>query len=174
MNTKQYVIGVDYGTDSVRSVIVDTANGAEIASDVFYYPRWKKGLYCEPAKNQFRQHPLDYLEGLTESIKSAWEKPLPIRQAGLQDCQWIPPVPPLVRSMVQGIPGPYQGIREQSQCRCLVLWKDHTAVKEAEEINMLAHSEAWKTLPGLWGEFTLRSGSGPRFCMSCVRMRRYY
>ena len=41
--TTSYVIGVDYGTDSVRSVIVDTTNGKEVASAVEYYQRWKAG-----------------------------------------------------------------------------------------------------------------------------------
>jgi L-ribulokinase len=45
MNDVNYVIGVDYGTDSVRSVLVDSANGKEISSAVFYYPRWQKGMY---------------------------------------------------------------------------------------------------------------------------------
>ena len=65
------VIGVDFGTDSVRSVVINTKNGKELGSGVFYYPRWKKGLYCDPAINQFRQHPLDYVEGLEKSIKEA-------------------------------------------------------------------------------------------------------
>jgi L-ribulokinase len=69
-----YVIGVDYGTDSVRSLIVDASNGKETASDVFYYPRWQSGKFCLPAKNQFRQHPLDYLEGLETTIKNALSK----------------------------------------------------------------------------------------------------
>ena len=64
-----YVIGVDYGTDSVRSVLIDAANGNEIASSVFYYPRWKDGMYCNASLNQFRQHPLDYMEGLETTIK---------------------------------------------------------------------------------------------------------
>ena len=69
-----YVIGVDYGTDSVRAVLVDTADGNTLASEVFYYPRWKKGLYCNPSKNQFRQHPLDHLEGLEHTVKSVVTK----------------------------------------------------------------------------------------------------
>ena len=66
----KYTLGVDYGTDSVRTVLVDTANGTEISSSVFNYPRWEKGKYCNPAKNQFRQHPLDYIEGLEATIKA--------------------------------------------------------------------------------------------------------
>jgi L-ribulokinase len=46
---KKYTIGVDYGTDSVRSIIVDTDNGNIMASSVFEYPRWKQGKYCDPA-----------------------------------------------------------------------------------------------------------------------------
>lgn len=68
-----YVIGVDYGTDSVRSVLIDAANGREMSQAVFAYPRWKKGLYCDPTTNQFRQHPLDYLEGLEATIKQCLE-----------------------------------------------------------------------------------------------------
>ncbi len=74
MPTETYVIGVDYGTDSVRSVIVDTSNGNEVASAVFYYPRWKAGLYCNAAENRFRQHPLDYVEGLEATIKDCLYK----------------------------------------------------------------------------------------------------
>jgi L-ribulokinase len=63
-----FVIGVDFGTDSVRSIIVNAANGEEIAASIFYYPRWKKGLYCDAENNQFRQHPSDYVEGLENSL----------------------------------------------------------------------------------------------------------
>ena len=65
----QFVIGVDFGTDSVRSIIVNAANGLEVSSSVFYYPRWKNGLFCNASLNQFRQHPLDYVEGLEHTIK---------------------------------------------------------------------------------------------------------
>ncbi len=65
---KKFVIGVDFGTDSVRSMILNAMNGAEVATAVSYYPRWKAGLYCHAALNQFRQHPLDYLESLEECI----------------------------------------------------------------------------------------------------------
>ena len=49
----EYVIGVDYGTDSVRSILVNAANGEEVASSIFYYPRWKEGLYSMPRKINF-------------------------------------------------------------------------------------------------------------------------
>ena len=62
MGTK-FVIGIDYGTDSVRSVVANASNGEIVGTSVFEYPRWKKGLYCDPSINQFRQHPLDYTRG---------------------------------------------------------------------------------------------------------------
>ncbi len=74
MSQKFYVVGVDYGTDSVRSVILDAANGEEMSFSVFAYPRWKAGQFCDPAQNQFRQHPLDYVEGLEATIKECLQK----------------------------------------------------------------------------------------------------
>lgn len=61
---KNYVIGLDYGTDSVRAVLVDTGSGEELATDTFYYPRWQEKKYCNSASNQFRQNPADHIEGL--------------------------------------------------------------------------------------------------------------
>src|SRR5476651_2847256 len=74
MKKDQFVIGVDYGTDSVRSVIVDAANGRELASSVFMYPRWQQGQFCNAGQNQFRQHPLDYVEGLEQTITDCIKK----------------------------------------------------------------------------------------------------
>ncbi|MBP6959688.1 MAG: ribulokinase, partial [Spirochaetia bacterium] len=70
----QYVIGIDYGTDSCRAVIIDAANGYEISSAMAAYPRWSKGLYCDPGKNQFRQHPMDYIESLEIVMKQIHDK----------------------------------------------------------------------------------------------------
>src|SRR5690606_34414736 len=69
-----YALGLDYGSDSVRALLVDALSGAEVASHVVYYPRWKKGLFCVPAKDQFRQHPLDYLESLEQVMQGLWAK----------------------------------------------------------------------------------------------------
>src|SRR4051812_44025509 len=74
MKQDTFVIGLDYGTDSVRSIIVNANTGQEVASSVFYYPRWKDGLYCNPSINQFRQHPLDYIEGLEQTIQQCLQQ----------------------------------------------------------------------------------------------------
>lgn len=69
VQNSQYVIGVDFGTDSVRALLLDTG-GEQIADAVFHYPRWAKGAYSDPAHNRFRQHPLDYLEGLESTVRA--------------------------------------------------------------------------------------------------------
>ena len=69
-----FVIGVDFGTDSVRTVIINANQGEEISASVFQYPRWRDGLYCIPNKNQFRQHPIDYVEGIEQTIKDSLMK----------------------------------------------------------------------------------------------------
>lgn len=140
MSTK-YAIGVDFGTDSVRSVIVDTTNGEEKASSVFYYPRWKKGLYNHPDINQFRQHPLDYIEGLERTIADC------VSQVGAAvaenvvaisvDTTGSTPVP-VDRS---GTPLALRSDFAENPNAMFILWKDHTAVKEAAEINEHAASQ---------------------------------
>jgi len=57
MKEKAYVIGVDYGTDSVRSVLVNALNGRIVANSVFEYPRWKKGLFCRSGEEPFPPAP---------------------------------------------------------------------------------------------------------------------
>ena len=64
-----YVIGIDYGTDSVRALLADAESGEGIAVAVCNYSRWGRGLYCDTAKSQFRQHPLDYLEALEQVLR---------------------------------------------------------------------------------------------------------
>jgi L-ribulokinase len=130
-----YVIGVDYGTDSVRSIIVDAANGEEIAAAVFNYPRWKDQLYCNASENQFRQHPLDYIEGLEDTIKRC------LLQAGANVAANIKAIsvdttgstPVFVNE--NGTPLALLPSFESNPNAMFILWKDHTAVKEAAEIN---------------------------------------
>ena len=68
---ESYVIGVDFGSDSVRALIVNTETGENVGQGVACYPRWKAGLYQHPEHSIFRQHPLDYLESLEKCITTA-------------------------------------------------------------------------------------------------------
>lgn len=69
-----YVIGSNYGSDSVRSLLVNANTGQKMATSVFEYPRWKRGWYCDAANNQFRQDPLDYVEGIEFTIREVLKK----------------------------------------------------------------------------------------------------
>ncbi|MEO6188232.1 MAG: ribulokinase [Ginsengibacter sp.] len=143
MPEKSFVIGVDYGTDSVRAIIVDADDGKEISTSVFYYPRWKQQMFCDAGKNQFRQHPLDYIEGLEHSIKMALEatgeevaskvKAISIDTTGSTPVAVDADGTPL--SLLPGF--------ENNPNAMFVLWKDHTAVDEAAEIN--SHAKKFET-----------------------------
>lgn len=138
MRKETFAIGVDYGTDSVRSIIVNTSSGEEIATSVHYYTRWKKGLYCNPSESRFRQHPLDYVEGLVETITHC------LKQAGLAVAENVIAIgvdttgssPVAVDST--GTPLALNPLYAENPNAMFVLWKDHTSVKEAAEINQHA------------------------------------
>ena len=66
---EKFVIGFEYGSDSARALVVNAHTGEILATAVKYYPRWKMGLYCNPKINQYRQHPMDYLEVLEDSVR---------------------------------------------------------------------------------------------------------
>ena len=135
MANDQYVIGVDFGTDSVRSIIVNVMDGIEVASSVFYYPRWKKGLYCDSSNNRFRQHPLDYVEGLEFTIKDCLTKAgatvaLAIKAISIDTTGSTP-----VAVDKRGTPLALLEGFENNPNAMFVLWKDHSSINEAEELN---------------------------------------
>ncbi len=136
----KYTIGLDYGSDSVRSLIVNVETGEEVASAVFNYPRWKKQMYCDASKNRFRQHPKDYLEGLEYTIVEALKQaPAGVAEnvVGISvDTTGSTPI----AVDEKGTPLSLTPGFEENPNAMFVLWKDHTAVKEAEEINQLARS----------------------------------
>ena len=67
----KFVLGLDFGSDSARCIIVDSADGQIMGQAVSEYRRWKQGLYCNPAEIRYRQHPLDYLEALQNCVAEA-------------------------------------------------------------------------------------------------------
>ena len=143
MIMSKYVIGLDYGSDSARAIVVDAATGRQLASSVKYYPRWKAGKYCDPAANQYRQHPLDYVEVLESSVREA----LAACPAGTAEqvvgiaFDTTGSTPAFIDE--SGTPLALLPEFAENPNAMFVLWKDHTAVKEAAEVNDLARR--WHT-----------------------------
>jgi len=140
MAKAQYLLGLDFGTDSVRAVVVEARSGKEVAGQVAPYRRWLQGLYCDPVSNRFRQHPLDYIESMEEAVKGALSR-LP-KGAGRQvlgiGIDTTGSTPCAVDRA--GTPLALKPEFQANPNAMFVLWKDHSAVAEAGEINQVART----------------------------------
>ena len=141
MSTK-YTIGLDYGTNSVRALIVNVANGTEIASSVWNYAHGTAGVILSRDPNLARQHPADYVSGAEITIKqslAAARKNVrgfsadQIIGIGV-DTTGSTPLP----VDKDGQPLAFQKKFVNSPAAMAWLWKDHTGVAEAVEITALA------------------------------------
>lgn len=144
------VIGMDFGTDSARGLLIDPIANKVLAKSVAYYTRWKQGLYCDPSKDQYRQHPLDYMEAIDEVLTGlldgiSAEERLNIVAIGTNTTGSTP-----VALDKDCTPLALKQPFSENPNAMFILWKDHTAVREAEEINAL--SKKWSV------DFTKYSG----------------
>ena len=138
-----YTIGLDYGTNSVRCLIVDTAHGEELGTSVFEYPTGAAGIILDASDhNVARQNPADYIQGLEVIIKGAIEEarkksasfdPSAIIGIGM-DTTGSTPLP-IDR---EGVPLALQDAFADNPNAQAWLWKDHTSIAEAAEITQLA------------------------------------
>lgn len=138
-----YVIGVDYGTDSVRAIIVNTATGEEMVASVFQYPRWRDGLYCNADNNQFRQHPLDYIEGLQYTVTDCLSRSGDAIRKNIKALSVDTTGSTPVAVDETGVPLALHQAFSQDADAMFILWKDHTSWRETEEINN--HAEKFTT-----------------------------
>lgn len=134
------VIGIDYGTDSCRALLVDAATGKELAEEVFHYPRWGEGKYSDPRENRFRQHPRDYLEALEAVITGVISRAGPEAAARVRGIAVDTTGSTPCAVDRDGTPLALKPGFEDNPNAMFILWKDHTAIREASEVNELAKS----------------------------------
>ena len=138
----QYTIGLDYGTNSVRALIVNVANGAEVAAAVWTYTHGTQGVVLSRDPNLARQHPADYLAGAEITIKQA----LATARKNVKGFSANHVIGIGVDTTVSttlpvdanGQPLVFQKKFANHPAALAWLWKDHTSVSEAAEITALA------------------------------------
>jgi L-ribulokinase len=139
----KYVIGLDYGSDSARALIVNAENGEILASSVKNYPRWSEGKYCNPSNNQYRQHPQDYIDVLEAVVKEAFAQSPPGTAQHVSGIAFDTTGSTPAFTDATGTPLALLPEFAENPNAMFILWKDHTAVKEAAEINQLC--KTWDT-----------------------------
>lgn len=153
---KAYVIGLDYGTDSVRAVLVNAVNGEIVDEHVHNHARWSEGKYCDPAKHQFRQHPLDYIEGLENVLCTLMERNrdlAPLVKAISLDTTASTPCMADKNLTPLSMHDKYK----DNPDAMFVLWKDHTGVEEAAQIEKACYE----------GEYNYAEVSGYHYSAEC-------
>src|SRR5450631_1607988 len=138
----KYTIGLDYGTNSVRALVVNVASGVEVGTGVWCYGRGTAGVILSRDPNLARQHPGDYIEGAAITIKQALAdakrtvrgfQPAQVMGLGV-DTTGSTPLP----VDANGQPLAFQKRFASHPAALAWLWKDHTGVNEAAEITALA------------------------------------
>ena len=133
---KQYSLGLDFGTNSVRALLVDCADGREVATSVFQYPSGNAGVIEDPRDpNLARQNPADYFEGIRHTVRETLqvahdvESGFSVHQVvGIgSDTTGSSPIP----LQTDGTPLSFKNNHPAAMCW---LWKDHTSYAEAAEI----------------------------------------
>lgn len=155
----KYAIGLDFGTNSCRSLIVDIGNGNELSTHVFNYPSGDSGVIVNSRDpNLARQNPVDYIQGIEVTIKEA------IKKAGTSDKNFSSdniigigvdttgssPMP----VDENGIPLCLNDKFKNNPAAMVWLWKDHTSFAEAKQITELAAKEHPEYLSKIGGTYS--------------------
>jgi L-ribulokinase len=153
-----YTIGIDYGTNSVRAIVVDCANGATVGASVFDYPSGDRGVLLNPKEPHLaRQNPADYLAGLKASVRGALDdagsKPGfdPDRVIGIGvDTTGSTPLPVDANFRPLALDPKWTS----NLAAHAWLWKDHTSTDEAARITTVAREHAPEYLAPIGGVYS--------------------
>ena len=144
MPDSSFALGLDYGTQSVRALVVDVETGAEVGTGVFSYPSGTNGTFVDADRpNLARQDPQDYLDGLETSVQKALHdaqdhdafRPEAVVGIGI-DTTGSTPLP----VDEEGVPLAFDERFKDHLAAKAWLWKDHTGHAEAEEITETAQN----------------------------------
>ena len=141
---------MDFGTDSARGILVNPYTGEILSKSISYFKRWAQGLYCDPSKDQYRQHPLDYMEAIDEVFAGLFQSIDPdlIKDVVAIGTNTTGSPPVAIDEHCQPL-ALLDGFKDNPNAM-FILWKDHSAIQEADEINALA--KRWPI------DYTLYSG----------------
>lgn len=137
-----YTIGLDYGSNSVRCLVVDVADGRELGVAVWTYASGDAGVLTDPANPHVaRQSPLDFVEGLRRTVPAALAQAAkapafsPAKVIGIGvDTTGSTPIPVDERLQPLAAQPRFAG----NLNACAWMWKDHSGMAEAEKITELA------------------------------------
>ena len=153
-----YTIGLDYGTNSVRAVVVDCADGRSVGTHVFEYPSGDHGILLDAKDPHLaRQNPADYVDGLRASVKGALAEAE--RAQGFErgrvvgigvDSTGSTPLPVDEKNRPLALDPRWKGhLAAQAW-----LWKDHTGAAEAAAITETARRHAPQYLAPIGGVYS--------------------
>ena len=153
-----YTIGIDYGTNSVRAVVVDTANGHEAGTHVFDYPSGDHGVLLDPKQPHLaRQNPADYVDGLRAAVTGALTAAE--RHSGFArervigigvDTTGSTPLPVDAKARPLALDPRWK----RHLAAHAWLWKDHTGAAQAAAITETARQHAPELLAPIGGTYS--------------------
>lgn len=136
--TKNLTMGVDFGTSSVRALVLDCESGEEVSTGSSNYERWEQGLFCDAVTSVFRHHPEDLIHAFVAAVSSAVSMlPGPDRSCiRALTIDTTGSSPTAVDS--KGVPLALQTDFQNEPDGMVILWKDRSAAEEAREITDIA------------------------------------
>ncbi len=156
--SQAFAIGLDYGTNSVRAVVVDCANGDAIGTSVFDYPSGERGVIVDARDPHLaRQNPADYVAGLRESTRGALVEAEAHpgfsreRVIGIGvDTTGSTPMPVDARARPLALDPKWR----DNPAAHAWLWKDHTSAEESAAITRIAAEHAPEYLSPIGGTYS--------------------